>query len=225
MQCAADFHAQVTDARLSEAAGIVGIACGLMVLSVPAEAGDTFRFKGQSADAFFSSTDPSGCIVTDVGVFASDDASISHDPPGPPTSSSGSGAFIFISQYDSCNGIQLIAADCFTSVPLADADFQVIGNTLDSATLNTTLGCFDYVSGGSFNVSVALTWTAIGNPVRQSGNSHFRTPGFIVNSRFSGTSRSATASGTVSDGTTNFTPNPTSAASIGNAKSGQVVID
>ena len=74
-------------------------------------------------------------------------------------------------------------------------------------------------------MSVALTWTGIGNPVRQSGNSHFRTPGFIINSHSTGTFRFAEASGSVSDGITNFTPNPTSSASIQNVKNGQVVID
>lgn len=206
-------------------ATIVGIAFGLIVLAAPAEAADTFRFKGKSANAFFSSADPSGCIFTDVGVFASDDASISHDPPGPPNSFSGSGAFGFISQFDNCNSIQIVFADCFNSAPLADSDFQVIGRNLDSATLNTTLECFDFLGGGSFNASVALSWTGVGNPVRQSGSFHFRQPGFIVNSRFSGTSRRAEASGSVSDGITNFTPNPALDASIQNVKNGDVVID
>jgi hypothetical protein len=62
------------------------IVFGLIVLAAPAWAGDTFRFKGQSANAFFSSTDPSECIFTDVFVFASEEAVISHDPPGPPNS-------------------------------------------------------------------------------------------------------------------------------------------
>lgn len=202
----------------------VGITFGLIVLAASVEAGDTIRFKGESANAFFSSTDPGGCIVTDVGVFASESATVFHDPPGPPNSSSGSVGSIFISQFDFCNGVQLVGADCFAA-PLPDPDFQVIGRNLESATLNTTLGCFDFVDGGSFNVSVALGWTGIGNPVRQSSSFHFRTPGFIVNSRSTGTFRSAEASGSVSDGITNFTPNPTSSAAIQNVRNGDVVID
>jgi hypothetical protein len=134
------------------------------VLAVPAEAGDTVRFKGQSTNAFFSSTNPSGCIVTEVFILASEGALISHEPPGPPNPSSESAAVIAISQFDPCNGIQLVAAECSNSVPLADPDFQVIGKTLDSAMLNTTLGCLDFDGGGSFNVSVALTWIAVGRP-------------------------------------------------------------
>jgi hypothetical protein len=205
-------------------ATIIGITFGLIVLAAPAEAGDTYRFKGNSADAYFYSTDPSGCIFTNVYVFASDDASISHDPPGPPNSFSGSVASVYIYQYDSCNDyISLMDASCYAS--LADPDFQVIGRDLDSATLNTTLDCFDYVSGSSFDVSVALVWTGTGNPVVQRSNSHFWTPGYVVNSHSTGTFRSAEASGSVSDGITNFTPNPASYASIQNAKSGQAVID
>lgn len=72
---------------------VLALILGTLTISTTAWAGDTFRFKGRSANAFFSNVDPSGCIFTDVFVFASDDASISHDPPGPPSSFSGSGAF------------------------------------------------------------------------------------------------------------------------------------
>ena len=198
------------------------LVLAVFTLPITTWAGDTFRFKGKSADAFFSSTDLSGCIVTDVFVFASDDASTSHDPPGPPSSFSGSVAFISIYQYDYCTWTQMLAADCFAS--LADQDFQVIGRELDSAELNATLGCYDYVSGSSFDVFVDLDWTAIGDPIRQSSNFHFRTPGFIVNERFSGTFRSAEVSGSVSDGVMNFTPE-LGFGNIISAKSGSVVID
>lgn len=120
--------------------------------------------------------------------------------------------------------MQILAADCSPTAPLADQEFQVIGKNLDSAELNATLPCFDFVSMSSFNVDVDINWTAIGEPIRESGNSHFRTPGFIVNSRFTGTSRSAEAMGSVSDGATNFTPDPFF-GSIFSAKSGTVTID
>ena len=202
----------------------------LVALTLPTTtwAGDTFRFKGQSADAFFSSTDQSGCIVTDVFVFASDDASVSHDPPGPPNSFSGSGAFIGISKFDYCTYTQLVAADCFTPAPLADQDFQVIGKKLDSAELNATLECFgfDFVSNLplDFNVDANLVWTGTGNPIRQSSNFHFRTPGFIINERSSGTFSPADVSGSVSDESTNFTPNP-GFGNIMSVKSGTATID
>ncbi len=201
-------------------ATIVGITLGLVVVAGPAWAGDTYRFKGKSAEAYFFSTDPSGCVSTDVYVFASDDASVSHDPPGPPNSSSGSVAYAGIFQYDYCQYTYLYA-DCYNSAPLAASDFVVTGRNLDSATLNTTLQCYDYYSGGSFDAPIALVWTAVGDPQSSSYSSHYRTAGFIVHDRFTGTYRNAEASGSVSD----FTPNPSSYAVITNAKSGSVVID
>jgi hypothetical protein len=203
-------------------ATIVGITFGLIVLAAPAEA-DSFRVKGKEANAFFFSTDPSECIFTEVFVFTGEDAEVSNDPPGPPNSSSLSLASIFLSQFDSCNGIQLVFADCLRDA-LPDSDFH-IGKKLDLATLNTTLDCSDLLGGPSFDVSVALTWTAVGDLVRERNSVHLRTPGFIVNERFRGTFRSAEASGSVSDATTNFTPNPSEAATIGNVTIGNVTID
>ena len=143
-----------------------------------------------------------------------------QNPPGP--GSSFSFASIFISQFDCTT--QLLAADCFPSAPLADSDFQVIGK-LDSATLNTTLGCFDGVSFSSFDVDVALEWTGIGNLSRSNSHNHFQSPGFIINEQFNGTFRSAEVSGSVSDGATNFTLDLLGFGSIISAKSGTVIID
>lgn len=201
------------------------IAFGLILLTAPAGAGETFRFKGKSADAFFSSIDPTGCVFTDVFVFASDDVTVLHIPPGPPSSSLGSVASVFISQFDVCNGIDLVVADCLSPAPLTGSEFQVIGNRLDSATLNTTIECFDLLGGGPFDVAVALTWMGVGDPIRSRSHSHFHTPGFKVNDRFSGTFRSATASGSVSDGVTNYALESSDFAQIVSARNGSVTID
>jgi len=179
-----------------------------------ASAGGNFKFRGDTADAFFSSFD--GCIATDVGVFASD--GISQSTPGPGGASSGTN--LFISQYDFCTDIQLLAAEGFAS--LAGPDFQV-SKRLDSATLNATVNVFDFVSNTSFDVSVNLTWTGTGLLIRQSGNSHFDSPGCKIHSRFRGTFRSAEVSGSVSDGVTNYTPG-TGGGSISSVKSGDLFI-
>ena len=198
----------------------------LVILTLPTTiwAGDTIRFKGQFANAFFSSFDPTGCIETFVFVFAVDEASIFHGTPGKPNSFSGSGAFITISKFDFCTNTQLMGVICSNSAPLADADFQVIGKKLDSAELNATLERFNFVSSSSFDGFIDLDWTPIGDPVTERRHSHLVSPGFRVNERFYGTSRPAELSGSVSDGTTNFIPDGLF-GDIGSVKDGSVVVD
>jgi len=194
---------------------VLALALATFSQHTTASAGSIFHFKGKSADAFFSSSD--GCVFTDVFVFASEE--IFQNPPGP--SSASSGANLFISQFDACTGEQLLAADGFAS--LADPDFQV-ARKLTSATLNATVNVFDFVSGTSFDVFVDVTWTGTGPLGRQNGNFHFHSPGCNFNSHFNSTFRSAEASGSVSDGATNFTPDPSLGASIFSARSGDVVV-
>ncbi len=201
----------------------------LAVLTLPTTtwAAETFHFKfqGQRAEAFFFSMDLSGCIFTNVEVSAGDNSDIFLDSPGPPSSSSASQANITISQFDICMLMPLLFATCPDPfAPLAEDDFQVIGIKLDSARLNTTLECLDFLSLSSFNVNVDLDWTGAGDLSRQNDNSHFHSPGDIGHFRGTSTSRFAEASGMVSDGATNFTPNPSDFAQILSVKSGQGTI-
>jgi hypothetical protein len=69
-----------------------------------------------------------------------------------------------------------------------------------------------------------VSWTGSGDIVSVKDHDHLKEPGFKLNARFTGTSRNATASGTVSDGTTNFTPQPAEFADMGSTKRGEVVI-
>lgn len=182
-----------------------------------ASAGGVFKFRGEGASAIFSSVDTSGCVWTDVYVNA--DEGIFQSPPGRGGASSGVG--LFISQYDSCTGTQLLAAEGFAS--LGDPDFQVFGR-LSSATLSATVNVYDYVSNTSFDIFIDLTWTGTGDVNRQSSHSHFDSPGCKFNSRFIGSFRPAVATGSVSDGLTNYTPDPSLGYDIYSAKSGEVFI-
>ena len=195
---------------------VLALAVATFSQHTTALAGDVFHFKGRAADAFFSSS-PDGCFFTDVFVFASEE--IFQSPPGP--AGSFSGTFLFISQYDVCAGTQLRAAEGFAQ--LGDPDFQIT-RKLTSATLSATVNVFDFVSGTSFDVDVNLAWTGAGPLSRQNGNSHFHSPGCSVNSHFNSTFRPAGASGSVSDGATNFTPDPSLGAGMFSAKNGDVVI-
>ena len=200
---------------------LVALVLALILVALPvvsALAGNIFHFSGQSADAFFSSTDPSGCIGTFVAAFATDGRF--QSPPGPGSTSSG--AFVGIAQFNFCTGVLLM--DAFGSASLADPDFQV-SRDLTSATLNTTLLVVDSVSGSTFSVDVDLTWTGTSALSRSNSHFHFQSPGFIVNGHFNGASRFAEASGSVTIGATNFTPGPSDFAQISSAKSGEVTVD
>ncbi len=200
----------------------VALVLALIWIALPvmsALAGDIFLFRGQSADSFFSSADPTGCILTNVGVFANDGKF--QSPPG--SGSTSSGAFIFIDQFTVCPFFSPLLS-AFGSASLAGPDFQVLGQ-LNSATLDTTIPVFDFVSGSTLSADVDLTWTGTGALSRSNSHFHFQSPGFIVNGHFNGASRPAEASGSVSIGGTNFTPQPSVFAQIISAKSGEVIIE
>jgi len=182
-----------------------------------ASAGGVFKAKGKGASAFFSSVDPSGCVYTDVLVVGNE--GFFQSPPGPGNRSSG--VDVAISQYDWCTDTLLLAAQGFA--PLADPDLQV-SEDLRSATLTATVNVYDYVSNSYFDVFIALVWTGSGAVNRTSSHTHFDSPGCQGNLRFIGSFRGAVATGSVSDGVTNYTPEPSLGYDIFKAKSGEVLI-
>jgi hypothetical protein len=153
------------------------------------------RVKGPTARAFFITQEE--CIQTNVSIEAFDN--IVHLPPGPPNSRSE--AVVIIDLFDFCNGEQLVFA--LGSATLSDSDFQV-GKKIESARLITTIEVSDSVSGSSFDVSIDVTWTASGQPEKVNNRFQSRFPDRFITEQSRGTFREAVASGTVSDGTTNF---------------------
>jgi hypothetical protein len=180
--------------------------------------GGAFNFRGPSALANFSSTDASGCVQTDVLVIGSD--SVSQNEPGPGTAFSF--ASVTVSQYDICNGIQLLFAYGSAS-PLAEPAFQV-SSKMDSATLNARAYVFDEVSGTNFDLDIHLTWTGSDSLSRSISHSNLHSPDCIANSRSIGTSRVAQAAGSISDGVTDFTPQPSYEGSIVMVRTGTVTV-
>jgi hypothetical protein len=70
-----------------------------------------FRFTGQLAEALFSGWDESNCVVTDVYIVAVDGRI--KQARRPEVSSE---ALLFISQFDFCQGEQLLAAAGFATL-------------------------------------------------------------------------------------------------------------
>ncbi len=165
-----------------------------------------FRFHGMTAFAVFDSLSPDGCVDTFVFLEAQ-------------KSGTSLEADVFIGKFDFCTQMDLLEASGSTFNP----DFQ-ISKKLDSASLNATISVFDFVSGNTFNVSVSTTWTATGPLSHEIQSFHFHTKGFIDNFHLNAAFRDAGASGTVSDGTTNFTPSPSVFAQLASVKSGDVTI-
>jgi hypothetical protein len=176
-----------------------------------------FAFMGRSAGAFFTSLDQTGCVVTQVGISARDGKV-----------KSGTGGFeqqvsatIFIDIFDTCTGQQLRAG--FGEPMLTAGQFRIEG--FDSASLNAEIELFDFLSSAPFRVNVSLAWRGVGDTITADKfREHFKSPNFSYNAQSSGTFRTAVASGTVTYGTTNFTPTLSESAQLSAVKSSIVYI-
>jgi hypothetical protein len=177
-----------------------------------AASGTTFvsRFHGLSAQANFDNLSPNGCIDTFVFVDGFQNTF---------NKQTSSGADVFIGQFDNCTNTQLLGASGSTFNPT----FQV-SNKLASASLSATISVFDFVSGNTFDVSVSVAWTSTSAIGHENQTFHFHTKAFTENAHFNADFRDANASGTVSDGTTNFTPSPSVFAQTMSAKEVDVAI-
>jgi hypothetical protein len=169
-----------------------------------------FRFHGLSAIAFFDNLSPDRCIDTSVSVDGFQNTVNNQTT---------SGADIFIGQFNNCTSTQLLAASGSTSSPTFQIDKKLL-----SASLNTTILVTDFVSGTTFNVSVSVAWTSTSAIAHEIQTFHFHTKAFTENAHFNADFRDANASGTVSDGTTNFTPSSSVFAQTMSAKEADVAI-
>lgn len=176
-----------------------------LVLPITAQAGE-IRF----VNGTLRSTDVSGCISTDVFVFIRSGG----------FQASSEKAFISVLRINDCKEVQLMTAS--GSATLKDQDLQLDPN-LDSATLVTTVGLTDRVSRRNFNVGVNLAWTGTGDLIRTRNNFHFESPGKILKEKkhFDGTYREAQVSGSISEGFTDFTPEPSIEGEMALAKQTQ----
>jgi hypothetical protein len=150
--------------------------------------------------------------------------------------------FIFLSQYDACNDVQLLFAtnqDPNTFMPDFTGTLQFGGN-LSSATITGTAPMFGQGGSGSsvssnsgtggggtplFTTTLNVTLKGYGSTTKSVDSQHFHGQGTIFNTHFSGTNRNAEASGTVTDASgNNLAAMPTLDASLGDSKSGTVQI-
>jgi hypothetical protein len=176
-------------------------------------------FHGNNATADFGSVSSDGCIFTEGFIQAAE--SVTR-----PQKTNAQTVFVFMSSFDSCNNVQLEAAsntDPNTGTPNFTGTIH-FGTKLASATVSGTAMLFDFVSNTTLTATINLTWEGFGATTPSVDSSHFHGFGFLINSHFNGNSRAAEASGTLSDGTTNFAAAPTLSAELDDAKSGTVQI-
>jgi len=175
--------------------------------------------KGGDADAFFGSVSSDGCIFTSAEIQSFQN--LTH--PGNVTNQA---VFVSISVFDACNFVQLVAASNFDSTTqgLNFTGTIHFGDQLSTARVQGTATMFDFISNTNFTATIDVTWQGDGPSTHSFDSLHSRAPGVIVNTHFKGTFRSAAASGTLSDGTTNFAATPTLDASLDDISTGTVQI-
>jgi hypothetical protein len=174
-----------------------------------------FKFKGLGANASFSSLD--GCIRTNVDVFTAEAIIQTIPSKREPFSS----VNLFISQFNECENVQLLAAEGVKD--LAEPDLQ-ISSKLKWATLNTTVNVQDALTGHTFDVDVNLAWTESGPVIREHVNFHFGNQTCKSHSRGRAFVRLAETTGHVSDRTTNFTPQASLGANLISSNSAEMSI-
>jgi hypothetical protein len=184
--------------------------CALVLLAALLPARVTSAAPGDrpSADATFESYDPTGCVNTEVAVFVRG-AKVNGDD----SSSDKAKVHLVITVLDECEDVALLKAE--GKAQLKDGEFR-FNPLLRWATLNTTISMSVYKSKEKFDTTVALAWSS----VELSISADVRTvPGEVgsferTTDPVRRTVRLAEASGTISNGTDNFTPEPSIDASI-----------
>jgi hypothetical protein len=174
---------------------LIVLALAVLVLPVAAQAVEISFFRGKTASVEFYATDPAGCFVTSITVFASDNRYSS--PPAP--SDTEAWADVTIHLFNGCTGEQ--SACGAGSFALPDGAFNVAGN-LASATLNAAGEIHDFCTGTDRPITLALTWTGVGD--LGAGRSHYsmHSSGYHAVYRQSGQQREATIDGGMTlDGT------------------------
>ena len=194
----------------------VGMAIAAQAAPATAEGAQTYNysFKGQSVEARFYTQ--AGCEGTEAFVHAIDGRIKVEGRP-----EAQSGVFVAITRFDICTQQHLGSAIGFNPALAADAlEFD----RLDGAALEATVQMNEFSPGGSYPVSVQLQWTGVGGTMSSREHTKLESPGFRVNARESGTTRSANVSGVLSDGTVDYTSGAWASGRLSSINAGSVAV-
>jgi hypothetical protein len=212
---------QIVVGVVTIASVVLALLAGVVVAPRTAHAATqvmVFQFHGETALANFDSIDATGCIETSV--ILSGGESITLNRPGTGAPPQMLKMVVEISQFNNCTGFLLLSAVATSSV----IDFHLAAD-LSSATLTASqVATVNEVTGTPFNIDVTMTWAGTGSTTRQATHEHFSAPGLLVNGIVVGFTRAAVATGTITDGTTNFTPTPSSSAMVSKVTSGEITV-
>jgi hypothetical protein len=176
---------------------LLAAVLAVLVLPSTAFAADVYHFRGKTASMEFYSVDPTGCITTSVTVFGTE--SRYQNPPGGSTNYAVGDVSIY--QFNSCTWEDLICAS--GSFALPNGAFDIAGN-LASASLSATADAYDYCNDTYQPITVAVTWTGVGEIGRGNTRSTYHYPGYHASYRQNGQSRDATGSGSLTVGSTSL---------------------
>ncbi|MBW4486817.1 MAG: hypothetical protein KME12_03390 [Trichocoleus desertorum ATA4-8-CV12] len=193
---------------------IIGAGVAVLSLALPAAAAsDTYRVKGESASASFSTSD--NCSYT--GVSISGYNNVSRTEPGAPTAQNQ--AFVSYYTYNYCTD-SYSSGSGFSS----DVNFNS-SSALQSASLTGTIPVYDYSTDSTKTLNVNLTWTGTGDLARGRSSYHYHSPGYTSNSRYTGAYRDAEVSGSINlDGTNLIANLSNDYAGLNSSTSGGVTI-
>ncbi len=161
------------------------------------------KYKGISADAYWSSEQDG--IHTDVYVFASE-----YSTQEKSEKYNGSGSYVGIYQYtigdEVCQEWEQVYYCWNEYIPLksffgytesAPSTFQNSGR-LGSATLDTTINGYDYVTDSAKSVTINANWIGDGEYSTGNGHYNYRSGSYSYSGHYVGTDRAATATATIS---------------------------
>ena len=162
------------------------------------------QFRDHLAVVNFDTTDASGCVgsITILGL-SDNDPTLNQGIPG---------IFLVIWRYDFCNDQDQLLVQA--NVPVAASNFE-ISSDLKSARLTEVVPVCDFVSGNCFDVSINLTWSSGDRIHTDPYHSVTAIPGIFVSGLiWNSFWRVCEISGTVTDGTTDYTYGSVNAVAV-----------
>ena len=164
----------------------------------------TNRYSGDTAYGIsWSTTD--GCIYSNVSVMAS----------------TGQYATLSIERIDYCTWTWLGSLP--GSAAIDKNSFQM-DQQLNSAYLQINIPVTDWYTGVASNFAVDLTWTGSGELLKGKTRNQYQSPTCKYTYTSSGSSRNATISGSISDGSTEYLNSATATGSLQSVKSGDMMM-
>jgi hypothetical protein len=151
-----------------------------------------------------------------VGLQVFQDVSNSNSDPSAQTTQ----VLVFFDTFDTCN-----------FVDVASAEGQVVGadvqgdNQLNTASVNATVPMTGTGVPDGFTLTISVTWQGVGVTSKEVETFMFHSLGRHSVTSTSATQRDAIATGTITDGTTNYASAAALDANLFDSSSHQIVID